>query len=1188
MSRKFIHFIPCVLALGWVLMGVAQAADPSLVGWWKLDEASGVTAGDSSGNNNNGTLTNLRGDQWVKGIKDGGLDFVPPGFVNCGTGSSLNVTADFTIAVWVKLAPDTAGNYGGIAGRLLQAGGLYTGFGLVRHSGNAFRLWVGDNTADLAKSAVSSNTTYTDTGWHHVLGLRKGGSNYLYVDGVKQTAKSTTPFVPSTDFFHIGRQYSHLDDRYFIGVIDDVRLYNRALADDEIRALAFAPKAHSPEPADGGQGVGMPLLCRWTPGATGAFHDVYLGTNPTPGPAEFKGRQPYLVYFYPDILTPGTTYYWRIDEVEADNVTIHTGDVWSFTATPLTAYNPAPRDGAQNVWPAAQLKWGSGMNATQHHLYLGDSFSDVDSGAAGADKGTLTETTLSSGPLAPETTYYWRVEEFDGSASYKGKVWSFTTSAGGPGILREYWLAIGGGTAVGDLTNNRLYPDKPTGSEILNTFEGPVDWRDNYGSRLRGWLKPPDSGDYTFWIASDDFSELWLSTDADPANKQQIANVPGWTPSRDFDNTGGGVGGASQKSAAKSLVKGSAYYIEALMKEGGGGDNIAVAWQGPGVPGRQIVSSNYVSLAPFAPVRAYGPRPFDKAADATDTPTVRWKAGAKAAKHNVYFGSDGTAVTNATTASTGIYRGQQNLDAASYVPTEIPLQWNTTYYWRIDEVNGVQPDSPWIGNVWSFTTASYIIVDDFEDYTDDVGSRIFQTWKDGWGYNEPAPGYPGNGTGSAVGYSQPPFAEPSIVHGGGQSMPLAYDNTGAAGKTRYSETQREWASPQNWTRNNVKALTLYFYGAPANAAEQLYVALEDTARYIKVVNHPDPEAAQIGAWQEWNIELTQFAGVDLAAVKKMYIGLGSRTSPTAGGTGTIYIDDIRVHPSRCVPSMGKPAADLSGNCVVDEADVEILADQWLDSGFQITPVDPGTAGLIAHYPFNGNANDVVGGHNGTLNGDPQWVTGYLDGALKFGGSGDYVGVGYSSDLALNEFTVSAWVKIATEPGLFAILGTRSGGEYTFDLKVQATNVHGDIGNGTAWINTAIDIGSGETGTTGTGGDLVVNRWYMIAYVIDNTHQEVRLYLDGDLKRTISISGTPLLMQSGESMRIGDTGYEEWMNGRIDDVRIYNRALSAAQIAWLAGYTSVLSIPADLQQDNVINFKDFAKLADSWLEQVLWP
>ena len=119
--------------------------------------------------------------------------------------------------------------------------------------------------------------------------------------------------------------------------------------------------------------------------------------------------------------------------------------------------------------------------------------------------------------------------------------------------------------------------------------------------------------------------------------------------------------------------------------------------------------------------------------------------------------------------------------------------------------------------------------------------------------------------------------------------------------------------------------------------------------------------------------------------------------------------------------------------------------------------------------------------------------------------------------------------------------------------------------------------------------MTLYRWYMIGYVIDNTHQEVRLYLDGDLKKTIGISGTPLLMKSGQSMWIGHTGAgSEWMNGLIDEVRIYNRALSAAQIAWLAGYTSPVSIPADLHQDDVIDFKDFAELAVWWLNEQLWP
>jgi hypothetical protein len=119
-----------------------------------------------------------------------------------------------------------------------------------------------------------------------------------------------------------------------------------------------------------------------------------------------------------------------------------------------------------------------------------------------------------------------------------------------------------------------------------------------------------------------------------------------------------------------------------------------------------------------------------------------------------------------------------------------------------------------------------------------------------------------------------------------------------------------------------------------NDDEPLYVAVEDSSGKIKVVTNDNPLAAVDPDWQEWNIELTQFsgAGVNLKAIKKMYIGLGSRTSPKVGGTGTIYVDDIGVYPSRCVPSMGKPAADLSGNCVVDYADIEIMAGDWLASG----------------------------------------------------------------------------------------------------------------------------------------------------------------------------------------------------------------------------------------------------------------
>jgi hypothetical protein len=152
---------------------------------------------------------------------------------------------------------------------------------------------------------------------------------------------------------------------------------------------------------------------------------------------------------------------------------------------------------------------------------------------------------------------------------------SFTFALEGSGtILREWWTGIGG-NEVSLLTGNANFPDNPTGSAEMTLFEGPTSFADSYGTRMRGYVHPPTTGNYVFWIATDDNSELWLSTDDDPANKQLIASIIGWAGSRDWTKF------ASQESTEISLVAGQRYYIEALHKEGGGGDNIAVAWQLP-------------------------------------------------------------------------------------------------------------------------------------------------------------------------------------------------------------------------------------------------------------------------------------------------------------------------------------------------------------------------------------------------------------------------------------------------------------------------------------------------------------------------------------------------------------------------------------------------------------------------------
>ncbi|RYY26224.1 MAG: hypothetical protein EOP41_04730, partial [Sphingobacteriaceae bacterium] len=151
-------------------------------------------------------------------------------------------------------------------------------------------------------------------------------------------------------------------------------------------------------------------------------------------------------------------------------------------------------------------------------------------------------------------------------------------------ILREQWDNVGG-TTIADIPLQKI----PTSTSQLTIFEGPKDAGDNYGSRIRGYVCAPQTGNYIFWLATDDAGELWLSTDDKPANKVRIASVDGWTNYREFGKY------ASQKSASISLEAGKKYYIEALQKEGGGGDNLSVQWQLPDAVMETPIAGNHLS-----------------------------------------------------------------------------------------------------------------------------------------------------------------------------------------------------------------------------------------------------------------------------------------------------------------------------------------------------------------------------------------------------------------------------------------------------------------------------------------------------------------------------------------------------------------------------------------------------------------
>ncbi len=275
------------------------------------------------------------------------------------------------------------------------------------------------------------------------------------------------------------------------------------------------------------------------------------------------------------------------------------------------------------------------------------------------------------------------------------------------------------------------------------------------------------------------------------------------------------------------------------------------------------------------------PDPANGAADVEQTAILTWSPGVYAASHQVYFGTDKEAVENADTGSPE-YKGSGNLGSESYDPGK--LSWYTTYYWRIDEANNVNPDSPWTGNVWSFTVTDNIVIEDFEDYNDYPPDEIFSTWIDGYGATT---------NGSTAGYAEPDFlagehyVETTIVHGGDQSMPLFYDNNFKYSEAAMTLTQRDW------TEEGVGVLSLWFRGGASNAAERMYVALNGSA----AVYHDNPNAALINTWTEWPIDLQEFAaqGVNLANVNTIAIGFGDKNNLQAGGSGMVFFDDIRLY-----------------------------------------------------------------------------------------------------------------------------------------------------------------------------------------------------------------------------------------------------------------------------------------------------
>jgi len=279
------------------------------------------------------------------------------------------------------------------------------------------------------------------------------------------------------------------------------------------------------------------------------------------------------------------------------------------------------------------------------------------------------------------------------------------------------------------------------------------------------------------------------------------------------------------------------------------------------------------------PKTAYNPNPADGAEYVSPNVELSWLPGDGAQLHIVYFGDNFDDVNNDA--------GGILLETTTYTPG--PLELDKVYYWRVDEFDGVVIHK---GDVWSFTTAPFIVVDDFESYNDlDPGDPksnwIFNTWLDG--YDDP-------NNGSIVGYLVWSWFY-WFVHSGEQSMPFSYDNSGPANYSEATVNIDNLAIDQDWTIEGARVLSLWFRGNSDNAPELMYVALANADGPTAVAYHDNPNATQVDTWTEWRIDLQRFAnqGVDLTNINTISIGFGDKNNPHDSGSGQMHFDDIRLY-----------------------------------------------------------------------------------------------------------------------------------------------------------------------------------------------------------------------------------------------------------------------------------------------------
>jgi len=626
------------------------------------------------------------------------------------------------------------------------------------------------------------------------------------------------------------------------------------------------------------------------------------------------------------------------------------------------ATEPKPADNAKCVRPDIVLSWKAGgcvQDTNGHDLYIGTSETNVTDANRmnhpSVNYRNLSETIFNA-QLELGTTYYWRVDEVNGADIWTGDVWSFTVydsnfifsdsfetphnyiPGGTAGTGWDGFTGLGAGETVDALnasinragqlyiqsTNGWWYDDpaqklgpflyKEAAADFIATVKV-TDYQNvihnNCGLMARASLNPDVAGTGEDWVSMDYFPLYSCGNFArheDNGLRTELChNGLQWSLDAYLQ-----LERKSNKFYFRSSPDGIIWHELAcspLVRNDLAGLPLQVGL----AQATYSTNSGYAAFDDFAlesfmpnPL-AINPNPVDLTTDVPSDVTLSWSPGYWTVSHDVYFGTefdDVNDANNSLPAGESVYKGNQAFANCSY--NAGTLEAGKRYYWRIDEVGAQEI---WKGNIWSFRIVSNVI-DDFELYADN--DELKDVWQSSGGVSI--------------------VLDANIFHTGSKALQINYCNSISP---YCSETSITFANPKNWESSNFKSIAIYFHGKNGNDTEQMYAKIEsgdwgnDTAivRYKADANNLTKEV-----WQRWDIDLQDFIennpAIRLKSISKLTIGFGNPENPSAGGCGTVYIDDIQISDVRCL-NENEPDVDLNDDCVIDFEDLLVMANRWL-------------------------------------------------------------------------------------------------------------------------------------------------------------------------------------------------------------------------------------------------------------------